>query len=121
MSHRFHQASDGQPRHRLDPGCTHALREPRLCHHRGGRASAGSRVCPISSPTGLDTIIRALKELQLSALEARAPERDQLLDFDFERLEHQLAMYLGPHPSWEDMCALTFSFINIRAALPQMS
>jgi hypothetical protein len=51
--------------------------------------------------------------LWLGALEARAPKRDQLLDFDFRRLEHQLAVYLGPHPSWEDLRALTFSFVNI--------
>jgi hypothetical protein len=44
-------------------------------------------------------IVEALEELQLSASEASAPERDQLLDFDFGRLEHQLAVYLGPHPS----------------------
>jgi hypothetical protein len=50
-------------------------------------------------PTGLDMIVEALEELQLSASEASAPERDQLLDFDFGRLEHQLAVYLGPHPS----------------------
>jgi hypothetical protein len=33
-------------------------------------------------------IIVALEELQLSALEARALEHNQLLDFDFGRLEH---------------------------------
>jgi hypothetical protein len=58
-------------------------------------------------------IIEALEELHLSAPEAHALKRDQLLDFDFGRLEHQLAVYLGPHPSWEDLWALTFSFINI--------
>jgi hypothetical protein len=26
---------------------------------------------------------------------------------------HQLTVYLGPHPYWEDLRALTFSFINI--------
>jgi hypothetical protein len=44
-------------------------------------------------------IVGALEELRLSALEARAPERDQLLNFDFGMLEHHLAVYLGPHPS----------------------
>jgi hypothetical protein len=58
-------------------------------------------------------IAGALEELRLSALEAGALEHDQLLDFDFKRLEHQLVVYLGPHLSWEDLRALTFSFINI--------
>jgi hypothetical protein len=39
-------------------------------------------------------IIEALEELHLSAPEAHALKRDQLLDFDFGRLEHQLAVYL---------------------------
>jgi hypothetical protein len=51
--------------------------------------------------------------LRLGALEAHTLERDQLLDFKFRRMEHQLAVYLGPHPSWEDLRALTFSFVNI--------
>jgi hypothetical protein len=67
----------------------------------------------LPSPTSLDAIVEALKELQLSALGACALEHDQLLDFDFGRLEHQLAVYLGPHPSWKDLRALTLSFINI--------
>jgi hypothetical protein len=33
-------------------------------------------------------IIEALKELQRSALEVHASERDQLINFDFGRLEH---------------------------------
>jgi hypothetical protein len=53
----------------------------------------------LPSPTSLDAIVEALGELQLSALGAYALEHDQLLDFDFRRLEHQLAVYLGPHPS----------------------
>jgi hypothetical protein len=62
-------------------------------------------------------IVEALEELQLSALEARAPRRDQILDFDFRRLEHLLTVYLGPHRSWEDLWALTFSFVNIMTQL----
>jgi hypothetical protein len=50
-------------------------------------------------PTGLDTIVVALKELQLNAPEAHAPRRDQPLNFDFGRLEHQLTIYLGPYSS----------------------
>ena len=38
----------------------------------------------------------ALEELQLHALEARAPGSNQLLDFDYRRLEHQLGAFLGP-------------------------
>jgi hypothetical protein len=53
-------------------------------------------IAPTQSPppTGLDTIIEALEELQLNALEAYAPGRDQFLNFDFGMLEHQLAVYL---------------------------
>jgi hypothetical protein len=58
-------------------------------------------------------IIKALEELQLNALEAHAPRCNQPLDFDFGRLEHQLAVYLGPYPSSEDLGALAFSFVNI--------
>jgi hypothetical protein len=67
-------------------------------------------------PTGLNAIVEALEELQLSAPEARALEHDQLLDFNFGRLEHQLTMYLGPHLSWEDLRAFT-SFVNIMTQL----
>ena len=42
---------------------------------------------------------RALKELQLHALEARAPGSDQLLDFDYGRLERQLNAFLRPRSS----------------------
>ena len=46
--------------------------------------------------TGLDAIAEALEELQLHAPEARAPGSDQLLDFDYKRLERQLGAFLGP-------------------------
>ena len=45
---------------------------------------------------GLDAITKALEELQLHAPEAHAPESDQLLDFDYGRLECQLGAFLGP-------------------------
>ena len=38
--------------------------------------------------TGLDAITEALEELQLHAPEAHAPGSDQLLGFDYRRLEH---------------------------------
>jgi hypothetical protein len=46
-------------------------------------------IVSVQSPPslGLNTIIKALEELQLSALEARASERDQILDFNFRILE----------------------------------
>jgi hypothetical protein len=58
-------------------------------------------LAPVQSPppTSLDVIIEALEELQPNAPEARTSGRDQHLDFDFGRLEHQLTVYLGPHPS----------------------
>jgi hypothetical protein len=37
--------------------------------------------------TSIDTIIEALEELQLRAPEVHAPGSDQLLDFNYERLE----------------------------------
>ena len=46
--------------------------------------------------TSLDTTIEALKELQLHASEACAPGNDQLLGFDYGRLERQLGAFLGP-------------------------
>jgi hypothetical protein len=33
-------------------------------------------------------MVKALEELQLNAPEAHAPEHNQILDFDFGRLEH---------------------------------
>jgi hypothetical protein len=56
-------------------------------------------MCPVSIPTSLGTIIEALEELQLDAPEPRVPGRDQPLGSDFGTLEHQLTVYLGPHPS----------------------
>ena len=43
-------------------------------------------VQPLHS-AGLDAIAEALEELQLHAPEARTPRSDQLLDFDYGRLE----------------------------------
>ena len=47
-------------------------------------------------PASLDVITEALEELQLHALEARAPGSDQLLGFDYGRLERQLGAFMGP-------------------------
>ena len=66
---------------------------------------------------GLDAIAEALEELQLHGPKARAPKSDQLLDFDYGRLERQLGAFLGPRPSREDLRHLTFSFANIMAQL----
>ena len=41
-------------------------------------------------------IAEAIEELQLHAPEAHAPRSDQLLGFDYGRLEHQLGAFLGP-------------------------
>ena len=71
-------------------------------------------VRPLHS-TGLDVIAEALEELQLHAPRARAPGSDQLLNFDYGRLERQLGAFLGPRPSWEDLRHLTFSFANVMA------
>ena len=48
---------------------------------------------------------------------ACTPESNQLLDFDYGRLERQLGTFLGPQPSQEDLHHLTFSFTNVMAWL----
>ena len=63
--------------------------------------------------TGLDAIAEALEELQLHTLEPRTLESDQLLGFDYGRLECHLGTFLGPRPSREDLRHLTFSFANV--------
>ena len=52
-------------------------------------------VQPLHS-AGLDAITEALEELQLQAPEAHALGSDQLLGFDYGRLERQLGAFLGP-------------------------
>ena len=69
----------------------------------GGLAQAPATIQPLHS-AGLDTIAEVLEELQLHAPEARAPGSDQLLGFDYRRLEHQLGAFLG---------RLTFLFANV--------
>ena len=49
--------------------------------------------------TGLNSIAEALEELQLHAMNSRTPGSDQLLGFDYGRLERQLSAFLGPRPS----------------------
>ena len=67
--------------------------------------------------TGLDAIVEALKKLQLRAPEAHVPGSDQLLGFDYGRLEHQLDAFLGPRPCQEDVRCLNFSFANVMMQL----
>ena len=62
---------------------------------------------------GLDAITEELEELQLHTSEAHTPGSDQLLSFDYGRLERQLGAFLGPRPSWEDLRHLTFLFANV--------
>ena len=52
----------------------------------GELAQVPAAVQPLHS-AGLDAIAKALEELQLHAPEARAPGSDQLVGFDYERLE----------------------------------
>ena len=79
-------------------------------------ALAPTAAQPLPYPS-LDAIAEALEELQLHALEAHAPGGDQLLGFDYGRLERQLSAFLGPQPSREDLRHLTFSFANVIAQL----
>ena len=53
----------------------------------GELAQIPAAVQPLHS-VGLDVIAEALKELQLHAPKAHAPGSDQLLGFDYGRLEH---------------------------------
>ena len=46
--------------------------------------------------TGLDTIAKVLEELQLHTTEALASGSDQLLGFNYGRIERQLGAFLGP-------------------------
>ena len=64
----------------------------------GELAQAPATVQPLHS-VGLDAIAEALEELQLHASEAHAPGSDQLLGFDYGRLECQLDAFLGSRPS----------------------
>ena len=64
----------------------------------GELAQVPVAVQPLQSAS-LDAITEALEELQLHAPEARAPRSDQLLGFDYGRLERQLDAFLGPRPS----------------------
>ena len=64
----------------------------------GELARAPTPVQPLHSAS-LDMIIEVLEELRLHALEAHAPRSDQLLGFDYGRLECQLDAFLGPQPS----------------------
>ena len=64
----------------------------------GELVQAPVAVQPLHS-AGLDTITKTLEELQLHAPEAHAPRSDQLLGFDYGRLERQLGAFLGPRPS----------------------
>ena len=61
----------------------------------GELAMAPAAIRPLHS-VGLDTIAEALDELQLHASEAHALGSDQLLDFDYGRLERQPSAFLGP-------------------------
>ena len=47
---------------------------------------------------GLNTIIEALEELRLHTPKAHALGSDQLLGFDYGRLECHLGAFLGPRP-----------------------
>ena len=65
--------------------------------------------------TSLDVITEMLEELRLHTPEAHAPKSGQILDFDYESLERQLGVFLGPQLSQEDLRHLTFSFANVMA------
>ena len=78
----------------------------------GELAQVPAAVQPLHSAS-LDAIAKALDELQLHAPEAHVPRSNQLLGFDYGRLERQLGAFLGHQPSREDLRRLTFSFANV--------
>ena len=53
----------------------------------------------------------------MHAPEARTLGNDQLLGFDYGRLERQLGAFQGPRPFREDLGRLTFSFTNVMTQL----
>ena len=63
--------------------------------------------------TGLNATVEALEKLQLRTPEARVLGSNQLNDFDYGRLEHQLNVFLGPQLSREDVRCLAFSLANV--------
>ena len=79
---------------------------------KGELARVPTAIQPLHS-ADLCAITEALEELQLHTPEAHAPRSDQLLGFDYVRLELQLNAFLGPQPSQEDLRCLTFSFTNV--------
>jgi hypothetical protein len=76
---------------------------------------------PAESPDSLaniDSITESMAGLCLHANEAQASGGTRPHGFDYPRLEHQLDIILGPHPSYEDLHHLYFIFAN---ALSQLS
>ena len=80
----------------------------------GELALAHAAIQPLPS-IGLHTVDEVVEELQQHALGARTPKNNWLLDY--ERLERQLGISLGPQPSREDLRRLTFSYANNMAWL----
>ena len=68
-----------------------------------------------SRSDSLDTIIKALEELQLCTLEARASGSGQPLSPHRERLKRQLDALMGPQPSPEGLHRLSSSLANVMA------
>jgi hypothetical protein len=74
---------------------------------KGELAWAPAPVQPLCS-ADLDTVVEALKELRLHALEVLASRSNQLPDFDYERLECQLDAFWDPDRP-RQTCATSFS------------
>ena len=82
----------------------------------GELAMAPAAIQPLPF-VSFNAIAEVFEELRLHAPGVRAPGSNQLLDFDYGRLERQLDIFLGPQPSREDLRHLTFSFANVMAHL----
>jgi hypothetical protein len=82
-----------------------------------GELARAPALVQLPRSTGIDTVVEALEDLQLRTPEVCAPGSDQLLDFDYERLERQLSVFLGTQLSQEDLRSLTFPFANVMMQL----
>jgi hypothetical protein len=83
----------------MDPGRARAFREHGL-HRRHGRGLEQIHVpvCPTRT-ANLDPVVEAFEGLRLRTPRDHTSGVDWLLNFDHERLGHQLRVFLGPRPT----------------------
>jgi hypothetical protein len=72
---------------------------------------------PHPHTTNLDPVVEDFEGLWLRTLKDRTSEGKWLLDFNYEKLGHQLHTYLSPRPTQEDLRRVLFSLTNAKAQL----